>query len=638
MAISPSLRHALGLRPRAHAGLMLDAMAREHEQRTNPNDGLTRRDFMKTTSMGLAAAAGGGYVASSASGTSAAPSSSVASHPAVVEELDTLPQDRTWGEGPFGYDLPYTSQRMPVLARNCVATSQPLAAQAGLEMLRLGGNAADAAVATAAALTVVAPTANGIGGDNFALLWMKDEAGNAKLHGLNASGRAPKALDREAYAGLDSMPLYDWRAVTTPGAVAGWVATIERFGSLPLETVLAPAIRYAREGYLVSPGVARGWSASARRYRGQPRFEGWQQTFAPGGDAPQPGALYASTGHAKTLELIASTNGRAFYEGEIAEAIDAESRKFDGALRLADLRDHKAEWVDPISIDYKGWRLHEIPPNGQGITALLALGMLRRFDLAGMDVDSARWMHLQIEAMKLAFADAHQHIADPAHMRVSVEDLLSDGYLDERSKLIDPDTASTASYGEPKAGGTVLLTTADAQGNMVSFIQSNYTGFGSGMVVPGYGVAMHNRGGNFSLEPGHANEIAPGKLPYHTIIPGFVTHEGKPGMAFGVMGGFMQPQGHAQVVVRMGDHGQNPQAALDAPRWQVERNGRVMIEPGFETLADASVYDELEAMGHALRRRGSRSAQFGRGQIIYRLEDGYIAASDLRADGQAVGF
>jgi len=621
------------------AGHTLHAMAHTPKAPDDHDRGLTRRDFMRTTSAGFAAAAGGGYLASSASAASgsAAPAD-YARRDAVVEELENAGQDRQWGQGPFGYDLPYTSQRVPVLAQNCVATSRPLAAQAGLEMLRLGGNAADAAVATAAALAVVEPTANGIGGDNFALLWMKDDAGKPTLHGLNASGRSPKGLDPEDYRGLDSVPLYDWRAVTTPGAVSGWVSVIERFGSLSLETVLEPAIRYAREGYLVSPGVARSWGASARRYSGNEHFDAWQQTFTPSGNAPEPGELFRSSGHAHTLQLIADTNGQAFYEGEIAEAIDAESKKFGGSLRLADLRAHEPRWVEPISIDYKGWRLHEVPPNGQGITALMALGMLRRFDLAGMDIDSARWLHLQIEAMKLAFADAHQHIADPEHMRVSVQDLLSEGYLDERSRLIDPDKASTSSYGDPKDGGTVLLTAADADGNMVSFIQSNYTGFGSGMVVPGYGVAMHNRGGNFSLEPGHANEIAPAKLPYHTIIPGFVTHDGVPGMAFGVMGGFMQPQGHAQVVVRMGQHGQNPQAALDAPRWQVERDGRVLVEPGFEQLGGKAVYDELAAMGHQLRPSRSRSAQFGRGQIIYRLENGYIAASDLRADGQAVGF
>lgn len=594
---------------------------------------------MRATSIGLAAAAGGGYFASHASAGGSASGSAGGSERATgMEDHGQLPQDRDWGRGPFGHDLPYTSQRMPVMARNCVATSQPLAVQAGLEMMRLGGNAADAAVATAAALTVVEPTANGIGSDNFALVWMKDASGEAELHGLNASGRAPMGLKREDYEGLPEVPLYDWRAVTVPGAVSGWVALLDRFGSLPMETVLGPAIRYAREGYLVSAGVAQGWAGSARRYRGEARFEGWQQTFAPNGRAPQPGEVFTSEGHARTLELIARTKGKAFYEGEVAKAIDAESRKFGGSLRLEDLAAHRADWVEPISLDYRGWRLHEIPPNGQGIAALMALGMLRRFDLASMKVDSAAWMHLQIEAMKLAFADAHRHVADADHMRVRVEDLLDDNYLRERAGLIDPTRASHFDYGEPKAGGTVLLTTADAAGNMVSLIQSNYTGFGSGMVVPGYGVALHNRGGNFSLEPGHANEIAPGKRPYHTIIPGFVTHDGAPGMAFGVMGGFMQPQGHAQVVVRMGDHGQNPQAALDAPRWQVERDGRVLVEPGFEQYGGATVYDELEAMGHPLRRHRTRSATFGRGQVIYRLDDGYIAASDLRADGQAVGF
>ncbi len=614
-------------------------MATPSNERHDPNDGLTRREFMRTTSAGLAAAAGGGYLASHASAASREPRrNDVGVEVRVVEESESLPQDRSWGDGPFGYDLPYTSQRMPVLARNCVATSQPLAAQAGLEMLRSGGNAADAAVATAATLTVVEPTANGIGGDNFALLWMKDEQGNAKLHGLNASGRSPKGLKREDYDGLDRMPLYDWRAVTTPGAVSGWVAVNEKFGKLSLERVLEPAIRYAREGYLVSPGIASGWNSSSRRYRGADRFEGWQQTFAPGGSAPQPGELFKMPGHARTLEAVAGTKGRAFYEGEIAKAIEAESIKHGGSLRLADLAAHEARWVEPISIDYRGWRLHEIPPNGQGITALIALGILRHFDVAGIDIDTAAWMHPQIEAMKLAFADAHQHIADPEHMRVSVDDLLDDGYLESRAKLIDPAKAGNFDYGDPKEGGTVLLTAADAEGNMVSFIQSNYTGFGSGMVVPGFGVAMHNRGGNFSLEPGHANEIAPGKLPYHTIIPAFVTRDGQPAMAYGVMGGFMQPQGHAQVLVRMADHGQNPQACLDAPRWQIERNGRVMMEPGFRTIAGEGVYDELEKMGHPMRRYRTRNASFGRGQVIYKLEDGYIAASDLRADGQAVGF
>lgn len=533
----------------------------------------------------------------------------------------------------FDYELPYPSQREPVLAQNAVATSQPLAAQAGLEMLRRGGNAIDAAVATAAALTVVEPTANGIGGDNFALIWT-----NGMLHGLNSSGRAPLGLVRERYEGLERVPLYGWEAVTTPGAVAGWAAAIERFGSLSLSTVLEPAIRYAQEGYLVSPGVARGWAAADRRYRDDAKFDAWREAFVPTGTPPRIGELFKSSGHAWTLERIAASNGRDFYEGEIAARIDRASREHGGDLRAADLAAHTSDWVTPIEVDYRGLTLHEIPPNGQGLAALLALGILREFDLASLAPDSSECLHLQIEAMKLAFADAHRYIADPEHMDVAVADLLDAGYLRERAGLISRDRATDFGHGTPKPGGTVLLTTADSRGNMVSFIQSNYTGFGSGMVVPGTGIALHNRGGNFTLEKGHPNEIGPGKRPYHTIIPGFVTRQGAlgraPVMSFGVMGGFMQPQGHTQVMTRLVDHKQNPQAILDAPRWQVTKGLGVDIEPGFGT----ETLKALAAMGHELDPSRSRSASFGRGQIIHRLDDGYLAASDLRADGQAVGF
>ena len=575
-------------------------------QRSSGEGGLGRREFLK----GTLGAAG------------------VAAMIGVTEEARAQPLD-----GAFDYDLPYPSQREPVLARNTVATSQPLAAQAGLEMLRRGGNAIDAAIATAAALTVVEPTANGIGGDNFALIWS-----NGQLHGLNSSGRAPMGLQRERYDGLEKVPLYGWDAVTTPGAVAGWATAIERFGSLPLATVLEPAIRYAREGYLVSPGVARGWAAADRRYRGEAKFDGWRSTFVPEGRPPRIGELFRSPGHAWTLERIAASNGRDFYEGEIAERIDRASREHGGDLRAADLAAHRSDWVTPIEIDYRGMTLHEIPPNGQGLVALLALGMLREFDLSSLAPDSPECLHLQIEAMKLAFADAHRYIADPAHMDVAVSDLLDPGYLRARAGLIARDRATDFGHGTPKPGGTVLLTTADERGNMVSFIQSNYTGFGSGMVVPGTGIALHNRAGNFTLESGHPNEIGPGKRPYHTIIPGFVTRQSEQGrvpvMTFGVMGGFMQPQGHTQVMTRLVDHKQNPQAILDAPRWQVTRGLGVDIEPGFK----AETLETLASLGHELDPSSSRSASFGRGQIIYRLEDGYLAASDLRADGQAVGF
>ncbi|MEM9065367.1 MAG: gamma-glutamyltransferase family protein [Planctomycetota bacterium] len=536
-------------------------------------------------------------------------------------------------DGAFDYDLPYPSKREPVLAKNCVATSQPLAAQAGLEMLRKGGNAIDAAVATAAALTVVEPGANGIGSDNFALIWT-----GGKLHGLNASGRSPIGLQRGDYDGLDRVPLYGWEAVTTPGSPSGWAAALERFGSLPMSEVLEPAIRYASEGYLVSPGVGRGWRSSERRYKGEAKFDAWRDTFLPNGRVPRIGELFRSEGHAWTLRRIAESMGRDFYEGEIADRIDAASRAAGGSLRKADLERHRAEWVDPISVDYRGMTLHEIPPNGQGLTALIALGILRHFDIGQYEPDSPEALHAQIEAMKLAFRDAHRYIADPAYMDVDVADLLTPGYLQDRAKLVRASAATDFEHGIPKPGGTVLLTAADDRGNMVSWIQSNYTGFGSGMVVPGTGIALQNRGGCFVVEEGHPNDVGPGKLPYHTIIPAFATKRTaagiEPVMAFGVMGGYMQPQGHAQVFSRLLDHQQNPQAILDAPRWQVTEGLKVSIEPGFAP----ETYDRLEAMGHELRRVGSQNAGFGRGQIIYKLEDGYVAASDLRADGQAVGF
>ncbi|MFG0330210.1 MAG: gamma-glutamyltransferase family protein [Phycisphaerales bacterium] len=532
----------------------------------------------------------------------------------------------------FTYEFPYPSQRLPVFAKNAVATSQPLAAQAGLDMLQRGGNAADAAVATAIALTVVEPTSNGIGSDNFALIW----AGGG-LHGLNASGRAPRAMTPDHYSGMERIPYYGWHGVTTPGAVSGWVAVSEKFGALPFADLFEPAIRYAREGFLVSPQTAYYWNLGASRYDGD-EFKAWHDTFAPGGRAPQTGELFRSEGHARTLERIAETKGEAFYRGDLAEKIAAASQAGDGALSMRDLESHQADWVRPISLDYHNHELHEIPPNGQGLAALLMLGVVREFDMPSLAVDSVEALHLQIEAMKVAFADGHRYIADPDAMDVAAADLLDPAYLRERARLIDPDKAQDFQHGEPKHGGTVYLTAADADGMMVSFIQSNYTGFGSGMVVPGTGIALQNRGCCFTLEKGHPNEVGPGKRPYHTIIPGFVTTRTggsiEPLMSFGVMGGFMQPQGHAQVLIRIADWNQNPQAALDAPRWRVNDGMSVTIEPGF----DASLYDGLEALGHEVTIANARTVSHGRGQIIYRLDDGYLAASDQRSDGQAVGY
>lgn len=532
----------------------------------------------------------------------------------------------------FDYSYPYSSQRAPVFARNIVATSHPLAAQAGLEMLRLGGNAADAAVATAMCLTVLEPTSNGIGSDNFALVWS-----GGGLHGMNASGRAPAGLRRERYAGMESIPPYGWEGITTPGAVSGWVALVKEFGSLPMTTIAGPAIGYAREGAVVPVEIGRYWS-SGRQYRGD-LFKAWHETFTRDGKDPDAGDLFKLPDHGDTLEAIAESDGEAFYRGHLAERIEAAAVAQGGDLRAADLAAHQADWVRPISLDYHGWRLHEIPPNGQGLTALIALGILRNFDMASMHPDSAESLHLSIEAMKLAFADAHRYIADPAYMDTTVEALLDEAYLAERAGLIVRGRAQDPGHGRPKLGGTVLLTAADAAGNMVSMIQSNYTGFGSGIVIPGTGISMHNRGCCFSLEPGHPNEVGAGKRPYHTIIPGFVTRAGEGGveepvMAFGVMGGFMQPQGHAQVLMRMADHRQNPQSALDAPRWQVSEGLKLTVEPGF---ADG-VYEALRDLGHDLTVPERRNASQGRGQVICRLEHGYVAGSDLRCDGQAVGF
>lgn len=532
----------------------------------------------------------------------------------------------------FNWTFPYPSQRMPVLAKNVVATSQPVAAQAGLDMLRRGGNAIDAAVATAIALTVTEPTSNGIGADAFALVW----AGGG-LHGLNASGRAPQALTPEHFAGESTVPFRGWKPVTVPGCVSAWSTLHERFGALAFEELFEPAIRCAEEGFLVAPQTAYYWKRGVPAYES---FPDWLKTFAPSGRAPQPGELVTLPDHARTLRAIAESGGEAFYQGALAERIVAASGADGGLMTLDDLAAHHADWVRPISIDYRGYQLHEIPPNGQGLAALLMLGIIRQFDLASLDPDGVDVLHLQIEAMKLAFADGHRYIADPAWMDVDVAVLLDEAYLADRAKLIDPKLAQDFDHGQPKAGGTVLLTAADAEGNMVSFIQSNYTGFGSGVVIPGTGIAMQNRGACFTLEDGHPNQVGGGKRPYHTIIPAFVTRQDdeggdeQPVMAFGVMGGFMQPQGHAQVMIRLVDYQQNPQAALDAPRWSVEKGRRVSIEPGFA----AEVYDELRARGHDITVARTRTVSHGGAQAIYKLDDGYFGASDLRRDGQAVGY
>lgn len=525
----------------------------------------------------------------------------------------------------FSWEFPYPSQRMPVFARNVVATSQPLAAQAGLQMLARGGNAVDAALATAIALTVVEPTSNGIGSDAFALIW---EGG--KLHGLNASGRSPKAWNSERFAGRAEMPLRGWDSVTVPGAVSGWVALSERFGKLQFADLFAPAISYARDGFAVSPITARAWQVSRKAYVD---FAEWNRVFCPNGRAPQVGEVFRSEDHAHTLELIAATKGEAFYRGELAQKIAADASDKGAALTLTDLDEHRADWVEPIGVEYRGYTLHEIPPNGQGLAALIALGILRFTDIANYPVDGADWLHLQIEAMKLAFADVHRHLSDEISMEIQARHFLSPEYLQERAKLISLGEARDPDHGVPAHGGTVYLTAADASGMMVSFIQSNYYGFGSGVVVPGTGIALQNRGYGFTLEPGHPNTISGDKRPFHTIIPGFVTKDGEPFLSFGVMGGPMQPQGHLQMMVRTVDAQQNPQAASDAPRWRVVQGLEVALEEGF----GVSVIAELQARGHQIVVE-AEGWGFGGAQLIAKQGEVYCAASDSRKDGAAVGF
>lgn len=524
---------------------------------------------------------------------------------------------------------PYPSRRSAVLADNLVASSHPLATQAGVAMLAQGGNAVDAALATAIALTVVEPSGNGIGSDAFAILW-----DGQTLHGLNASGRSPAGWTPDRFAGQDAMPRWGWEAVTVPGAVSSWVALSERFGKLPFADLFVPAIRYAEGGFPVSPVIATLWQRAAELLGDQP---GFAETFMPDGRAPNAGEYFASPGHARTLRLIAETKGKAFYEGVIAEEIAAYATAHGAAMTVADLAENEADWCGTISKSFDASTLHEIPPNGQGIAALMGLGILAHTSIRDLDADDPQAFHLQIEAMKLSLRDAEAYVADPAHMAsVTAEDLLDDGYLAARAREIDPDRATDFGAGAPKNGGTVCLTAADASGMMVSFIQSNYMGFGSGVVVPGTGVSLQNRGAGFSLDPAHQNHVGPRKRPFHTIIPGFLMSGDTPVMSFGVMGGPMQAQGHVQMVLRTQLWGQDPQMAADAPRWRVTQGLGIALE---STLPDA-VISRLEEMGHQITLEAPDNAfGFGGAQLIHRLGDrGYAAGSDPRKDGCAMGF
>jgi gamma-glutamyltranspeptidase / glutathione hydrolase len=524
------------------------------------------------------------------------------------------------------WSLPYPSHRQPICAANVVATSQPLATQAGLAMLARGGNAVDAALATAITLTVVEPCSNGIGSDLFAILW----DGNG-LVGLNASGRAPAGWSRSHFAAHPQAPQRGWETVTIPGAVSGWVALSKRYGKLAFGDLFEPAIRYARDGYAVSPVVAAKWRLAASV---MPPGLGWQEHFLINGRAPEPGERFRSAAMAATLSTIAKTHGEAFYRGALADAMCAHAKACGSVHVRADFERHTLDWVTPIAVDYRGITVHEIPPNGQGIAALMALGMLESFDLAALPPDSVASLHLQIEAMKLAFADVHRHVSDPSTMSISPAALLDRDYLSERAALIDARHAQQFGAGEPPRGGTVYVTSADANGMMVSLIQSNYMGFGSGVVVPGTGISLQNRGAGFTLEHDHPNEVGGGKRPFHTIIPGFMTRDGAPLATFGVMGGPIQPPGHVQTVVRMHDYAMNPQAALDGPRFKVNAARSIDLEAS----ASPQLREGLIALGHRLEAVPDTYMDFGAGQVILKGDVGYIAASDPRRDGQAAGF
>jgi gamma-glutamyltranspeptidase / glutathione hydrolase len=538
----------------------------------------------------------------------------------------------------FQWTDKYPSVRIPVFARNVVSTSHPLAAQAGLRMLLKGGSAVDAAIAGGAMLTIVEPVSCGLGGDAFAIVW-----DGSRLHGLNSAGVAPAAWNLDyfnrkypkAANGFASNPKRGWDTVTVPGVVAGWMELHKKFGKLPLEEVLAPAIDIAESGHAVAPIVAHKWAAAIPELEGQP---GFRETFMPNGRALSIGECFTFRAAAETLRRIAKSAGRDFYEGETAHRIAQFSKETGGSLTLDDLASYRSRWVDPIHAKYEGHDVYELPPSGQGIAALMALRMIEMQGISAFDVDSVDGQHLQIEAMKIAFSDVYRYVADPYAMSVSTADMLSDGYLAERAKLINMKTAMRPVFGMPRSGGTIYLSAADSSGMMISFIQSNYLGFGSGVVVPDLGVSLQNRGFGFSMDPASPNVVEGGKQPFHTIIPGFLMKNDQPVMSFGVMGGDMQPQAHVQTLIRMLTYRQQPQSACDAPRWKLNRDFTLDVEGSMSN----DLVTALSARGHQLKSIEDPYMDFGSGQFIWRLsgpgECGYLAASDSRRDGQAVGF
>ncbi|MEZ6104917.1 MAG: gamma-glutamyltransferase [Pirellulaceae bacterium] len=525
--------------------------------------------------------------------------------------------------------------------RAMAATSQPLATQIALDVMRRGGSAVDAAIAANAALGLMEPTGCGIGGDLFAIVW---DAESQQLHGLNASGRSPKSLELAEFQRreLDSIPALGPLPVTVPGCVDGWFELHERFGRLPMDEVLAPAIGYARDGFPMTPVIGDAWRRSAPRLRRQP---GFAEIYLPNGEAPADGELFRNPALADTLELIGREGRDVFYRGEIARRIDKFMRENEGFLTYEDLAAHHSEWVEPISTDYRGWTLWELPPNGQGLAALQMLNVLEGYDLRSAGFGSVEHLHWLIEAKKLAFEDRAHFYADPDFSEAPIETLLSKTYAEERRALITNRAARSVEIkAELVEGDTIYLTVADENRNMVSLIQSNYRGFGSGMCPDGLGFCLQDRGQLFDLTEGRANTYEPGKRPFHTIIPAFVTRDGQPYMAFGVMGGATQPQGHVEILLNMIDFDMNLQEAGDAPRMvhtgssqptgeRMTDGGQVHLEEGF----DYETRRGLMLRGHRLE---SSLGIFGGYQaILYDAEQGvYHGASDSRKDGIAAGF
>lgn len=523
---------------------------------------------------------------------------------------------------------PYRKSRYSITARNgMVCSSNPLASQAGLDMLKKGGNAVDAAIATAAVLSVVEPMSNGLGGDAFAIVWMKE-----KLYGLNASGYSPKGMTIDALKerGYTTVPKRGWIPVTVPGQPKAWAALSRRFGKLGLKEVLQPAIHYAKEGYPLSPVAAYLWKKYVEKntplFQKDAAFQEWFRVFTKEGQPYEFGDIVKFPDHARTLELIAESDGEVFYHGEIADAIEKQSRRDHGLIERSDLEAYDVEWVEPISINYRGYDVWEIPPNGQGIVTLMALNILKNFDF--VNKEDAETYHRQFEAIKYAFSDALATVTDSRDMKVDVRTFLTDAYGKERAAQIGW-SASQPKVTHPPKSGTVYLCSADQEGNMVSFIQSNYMDFGSGIVIEGYGIALQNRGADFSLDPSDANALAPRKRCYHTIIPGFLTKDGKAVGPFGVMGGYMQPQGHLQVLMNYIDFHLNPQMCIDAPRWQWKEEKRFIVEPQF----DPHLVEELRRRGHEVGV-SENCFSYGRAEMILRLDNGsYVGATESRTDG-----